>query len=55
MELRSSGDGADHEIVILDRGTTEDEINTKQKVLSKYILLWLNDIDQPLFAWLPES
>ncbi len=55
MDVRSSGDGADHEIITVDQGTTEDEITTKQEVLSKYVLFWFNDNEQSLFAWLPES
>ena len=35
MELRSCGDGVDHEIITLGQGTTEDKTNTKQEVLSK--------------------
>ena len=33
MELRSCGDGVDHEVITLGQGTTEDKTNTKQEVL----------------------
>ena len=55
MALRSSGDGADHENITHDQGTSEDKINTVQEVLSTFRKHIMTTSSPCLYGWLNET